>query len=245
VGKVHSRAVGHNGPAVLHYNAASTFRGHKQLTITDSGVVTSPAVVHASTRLTPTSIYANLPGLRGRIGGRIARRREAASRGQANAIASDHTADDVRHGFDRRLNDAVAEIQSKIRTEIANLKLNSGETPVTFRSRSSKDHIEVALCQSGKMMDAEQWKQVASSVEGSPDISVRVHRSLLARARADSDVRERIAPLLGNATGSQLSGTNLKIANWAIGIEWVALDLSTREQSEPVTRVAADDLIQR
>ena len=108
VGEVHGREIGHNGPATLHFKTASTFRAHKLLTMTDAGIVASPAVAHATTRLTPTSIYTSLPGLRGRIGQRIARRREAASRSQANAIASDHTADDIRQGFDKRLNDSVS-----------------------------------------------------------------------------------------------------------------------------------------
>jgi hypothetical protein len=243
VGETHGRVVGHNGPATLHFNTDSTFRAHKQLTVGESGVVASPAIVNATTRLTPTSIYTSLPGLRGRIGRRIAQRREASSRGQANAIASDHTADDIRHGFDKRLNDAVAEIQSKVRTEIAALKPDDESTPMKLQSRSTADHIELAYSR-GEVQDAE-WRQIAMSVDGTPDVAVRFQRTLLTRAFGDPEIRERIAPLLGNVAKPQLANTNLKVAKWAIGELWVTLDLAMGDLPAPVARVASGERVQR
>jgi hypothetical protein len=243
VGEMHGRVIGDNGPATLHFDTNSTFRAHKQLTMGESGVVASPAIVSATTRLTPTSIYTNLPGLRGRIGQRVAQRREASSRAQANAIASGHTADDVRHGFDKRLNDAVAEIQSKVRTEIAALKPDDDGTPMKLQSRSTADHIELAYGR-GFLPD-DEWRQIAQSVDGTPDVAVRVQRSLLARAFGDPKLRERIAPLLGNTAQHQVANTNLKVAKWAIGELWVTLDLAMGDLPAPVARVAADERVHR
>jgi hypothetical protein len=244
VGEMHGRVVGHKGPATLHFNTDSTFQAHKQLTISESGVVASPAVVNATTRLTPTSIYTNLPGLRGRIGNRIAQRREASSRSQANAIASDHTGRDIRQGFDKRLNDAVAEIQSKVRAEIADLKPQDDGSPLKLQSRSTEDHIELAYCRGD--VNADEWQQIAASVDGTPDVAVRVQRTLLTRAFGDAKLRKRIAPLLSGASHQRLADTNFRIAKWAIGDPWVTLDLDMGgAQATAGTRVAADQRVQR
>jgi len=243
VGEVHGREIGRKGPATLHFNTKSTFRGHKYLRMGESGIVASPAVVNASTRLTPTSIYTNLPGLRGRIGNRIARRREAGSRPQANRIASDHTAADLRQGFDRRLNDSIAEIQSKVRTEIAGLKLDDKDSLMSLHSRSTKDHIEIALGRGS--MSKDEWQQIAESVDGKPHVAVRLHRSLLARALGDPKLREKIMPLIGSVAQPQTAATNLGVEKWAIGNPWVALDLAAPDKAEPVTRVAAEDRVLR
>jgi hypothetical protein len=101
VGEVHAKTVGRNGPATLHYLSDSTFRARKRVVIGESGLSALPAVAVAPTRLRATEIQTNLPWLRDRIVQRIAWRRVANTRSQANAIASDHTADDIRHDLDR------------------------------------------------------------------------------------------------------------------------------------------------
>ena len=67
-----------------------------------------------ATRLTATDIHTNLPRLRGIIAERIAWGRVANTRSQADAIASAHTADDIRQDLDRKVNESVAAIQMTI-----------------------------------------------------------------------------------------------------------------------------------
>ena len=243
VGEVHAKTVGHNGPATLYYDSDSTFRARKRLTMSDMGIVASRAVVSAPTRLKPTRIETSLPRLRGRIAQRIAWRRVNATRSEADAIASDHTADDIRHGFDLRLNDALAEIQSKVRTEIAALKIDDDGEPMKLQSRSAADHIQLALCRGS--MNEDDWRQIAASVEGQPEVAVRVHRSLLSRAISDPNLRERLMPLLGNASQPQADETNLKIAKWKIGDQWITLDLAAGNEPAGTTRVASDSQLRR
>ena len=129
VGEVHARTTGRNGPARLQYLSDSTFHARKKLVIGESGLVASPATARAPSRLTLTGIQTTLPGLRGRIAPRIATRREANSRSQANAMVSDHTADDIREDLDNKLNEAVAAIHTKVQAQIAALKLNESDHP--------------------------------------------------------------------------------------------------------------------
>ena len=94
-------------------------------------------------------------------------------------------------------------------------------------------------------MDDAEWRQIAASVDGTPDVAVRVQRSLLTRAFGDSKLREKIAPLLGDAAQPRVAETDLKIAKWAIGDSWVTLDLAMGDQPETVSHVATEDRVQR
>ena len=192
VGEVHARTTGRNGPARLQYLSDSTFHARKKLVIGESGLVASPATARAPSRLTLTGIQTTLPGLRGRIAQRIATRREANSRSQANAIVSDHTADDIREDLDNKLNEAVAAIHTKVQAQIAALKLNESDHPVVMRSKSTPDYIEVALYHGGGKAD--ELHLPTFVMDNNPDFTVRVHRTVLARAVTDGDLRETLAP---------------------------------------------------
>jgi hypothetical protein len=235
-GTVQARTIGHSGPATLEYLSESTFQARKPLVVGDSGVSTSTAVVDAPTRLIPTNIATSLPGLRGRIGDRIARRRESGSRAQAEAIVSRDTADDIRHDFNVKLDAAVADIQSKVQTQIAALKLNDEDGAVVIRSRSTPDFVEVALCPGHKAANELQMAQ-SSPFEGNPDCAVRVHRSLVPSLLANAGLREKFAPML---TTSLIASDATHDSGPKIGMrgEWVAIDLATPAEVEPDGRVA-------
>jgi hypothetical protein len=240
-GTVHANTIGHSGPATLRYLSESSFHARKKLILGENGVNTSAATVEAPTRLIPTSIGTSLPGLRGRIGDRIARRREAGSRSQAEAIVGRDTANDIRHDFDKKLNEAVAEIQSKVQAQIAALKLNGGDGHVVLRSRSTQDFIEVAVCRPGG--EAERL-QVASATPftGNPDCSVCIHRSLMASLASNAELRDKFAPALagvlvaGGEPAATASGPKLSMAD-----EWLTVDFSGQSSNKPESprRIAA------
>jgi hypothetical protein len=238
VGTVHSRTVGHSGPATLQYISESNFHARKSLIVGDSGVSTTAASVDAPTRLTPTSIATSLPGLRGRIGDRIARRREAGSRAQAEAIVGRDTANDIRHDFNAKLDSAVAEIQNQVQTQIAALNLRGEEDRVVMRSRSTADFVEVALCPQRAEADEINLAQ-SSPFEGNPNLSVRIHRSLMASLLANTDVREKLASSLGGVlTGGVTTPANASSPNWSMSGEWLAIDLSGTPTIEVPQRLA-------
>ena len=236
-GTVHSSTIGYSGPATLQYVSESNFHAHKQLIFGENGVSTSAATVDAPTRLTPTSIETSLPGLRGRIGDRIAHRREAGSRSQAEAIVGRDTANDIRHDFDGKLNAAVAEIQSKVQAQIAAAKLNGEDGHVVLRSRSTPEFIEVAVCRPGA--EAEQL-QLASATPfvGNPDCSLCVHRSIIPTLLANAAIREKVAPMLASATA--VGGESAGESSVSMSGEWIAVNLATNGQPvQTPSRVAA------
>ena len=145
VGQVHAQTTGRNGPATLSYLSDSTFQASKRLTISESGLSASPAIADAPTRLTATDLHTNLPRLRGIIAERIAWGRVASTRSQADAIASAHTAEDIRQDLDRKVNESVAAIQMRLQTQLAKLRYDGEGKPIVMRSRSTPDFVEVAM----------------------------------------------------------------------------------------------------
>lgn len=240
-GHVDALTTGHNGPAVMDYDSHSTFRAHKRLLVSESGLVTTPAVVEAPTELRPTSIRTNLPGLRGRIGQRIARRRVNESLAQATAEVADHTARDIRHDLDRKIDESVAAIQTNLKSQLASLKADSAAQPLVIRSRSSKDYVELALC------DRQELAQPMQSfpLDDATQLAVRVNRSMLMKLASNPVISSKLAPILGTAFagGVAASGDNIererRSTNWTVAGDWISIDL--RGGSLDAPRLAFED----
>jgi hypothetical protein len=253
VGTVHARTIGRNGPATLHYLSDSKFRARKRLKIDESGLSALPAIAEAPTRLTPTSIRTSLPRLRGQIAERIAWRRVANTRSQADAIASDHTADDIRHDLDRKINESVAAIQKTVHSQIADLKLDGEARPLLMRSRSTPEYIEVVMYRSGAT--PEEMRMQPSPVEGNPDIAVRVHRTILARALSDARLREKFAPVLAGLLETRIAPETVTVlpkaeqtpqnsTEWSMGLDWLTFDFRDSKRQRSSLRVAVKDDLQ-
>jgi len=243
VGKVHAVTVGHNGPATLDYLSDSTFRARKQLGVGESGLSASSATAIAPTHLTATHIGISLPGLRGRIGQRIAWRRVAKSQSAADAEVSDHTARDIRHDLDAKLNESIASIDEKVQSQLAILQ--QGDENLVMRSRSTPDYVEVALCRDSA--SGEDFAMPSFTIEGNPEIAVRVHRTMLVQAMSNPQIRGMIAPFLGKAFDTSVVATpetpasqktNLQVSKFSTGGEWTSLELKTSGDQEP--RVALE-----
>jgi hypothetical protein len=190
----------------------------------------SPAVVVAPTRLKATDIHTNLPGLRDRIAQRIAWRRVAKTQSQADAIVSDHTADDIRHDLDRKINESIASMQAKVQSQIAKLKFNGEDQRILIRSRSTPEFVELAVCQPGTRDD--DWRMPSFPVEGNPDVAVRIHPSVLAQVVSDSEVHEQITPVISQLFGAAKGSSNservrLTPNTFSLADGWLAFDFTT------------------
>lgn len=238
VGKVHAVTVGHNGPATLDYLSDSTFRAHKRLTVGEDGLSALNATAVAPTHLTATHIGISLPGLRGLIAQRIAWRRVAKSQSAADAEVSDHTARNIRHDLDAKMNESIASMQDKVRAQLA--KLPQADEHLVMRSRSTPDYVEVALCPDNT--SREDFVMPSFSIEGNPEIAVRVHRTMLVRAMSDPQIRGMVAPFLGKTFETWVAATpetpnnpktNLQVSHFSAGGEWTALELTTTGEHAP------------
>jgi hypothetical protein len=86
-------------------------------------------------------------------------------------------------------------------------------------------------------------------VDGNPDCTVRVHRTLLTRALADGELRQKFAPLLASVLANRIDAmsdtVDLKAANLSMDGEWLAFDYSPAGGEEPSSRVALDAAVKR
>ena len=206
VGTVHSQTIGHNGPATMYYLSASTFRARKPIAIGDTGIATEASVASAPTHQWATSITTNLPGLFGRIAERVAWRRVSNSQMQADAIVSQHTAASIRRGLDRSIDASVVAAQTAIRDQLAALNIENGTSHVRYRTM--RDCIEVSLIRNDATPEE---LAVLPSIEGNPQIALRIHRSILGQNIAKQ--------LTGNATATSfVSVLETRIAQKAISI---------------------------
>src|SRR4029078_10664465 len=98
---------------VLHNQSQATFQARKRLFFTQAGLVATPTQATANTRSVTTGIESQMGGIRGRIAERVAWRRAGEMRGQADAIASQHAAEQVKAAFDQEIRQVTARIESK------------------------------------------------------------------------------------------------------------------------------------
>jgi hypothetical protein len=246
-GNIQSQTSGRKGPVTLHYVADSKIRATKRIVIGHRGLETRPATAQTPTRLTLTDVDSSLPGLRGRIAERIARRRAASSWSQANSIVSDHRAHDVRKGIDERLNERVAELQSQVASQIATLKVDREDSPAMMHSRSTSQFVEVALFQGGS--DIRRLAMPEFQVDGDPDIASRVHRSMLPQIVANAALQARLAPLVARAlqsklvAGDETSGSAVLNMSHSLQTDWLSFDIVDAYAPTTAQRIAAEESV--
>jgi hypothetical protein len=250
VGTVNSRTRGTNGPAILHYKSDSTFRATKRITLDADGLSVDPARATAKTKLTPQRIDSKYDGLMGMIVERVARRRVAESRQQANAIASDHTGDivkgDLDRGFEKSITvlvAALAEAAGLKPAELAQLTTNGAGRSLHLKLRTTRDHAELVLAP-----EEVTWTELAGVIpavdfpdnDGSPHVALRVHRTALTSSGENSSGSPALARLLAHGMKTHLAKRSAAVVelpaktsehpiNWSIDLNWLCVDVC-REQ---------------
>jgi hypothetical protein len=232
-GTVHSQTRGYKSPVVLHQVSDSRFRSSKLISLDENGLRVSRATTHAPTNLQTVGIDTSLPRLRGRIARRIAWRRVAGSHQQAESITSQHTAADISRDFDERIDQSVAKLQDVFKSKVSGWDREHYPALTEMRFRSSPDCVEVAMIR--REANSEERKLRPPTVDGNPDVAVRVHRAMLTRAMADPQVQNEWAPVfikVLNARFGQTENTGSKAdkkspidtTKWAFDLDWLAMD---------------------
>lgn len=232
-GTVHSQTRGYKSPVVLHQVSESTFRSTKLISMDEKGLHVSRATTDAPTNLTTTGIDTSLPRLRGRIARRIAWGRVAGSHQQAESITAQHTSDDISRDFDERIDKSVAKVQEVFKSKVPEWDREHYPAQTEMRFRSCPDCIEIAMIR--REANTEERKLRPPTVDGNPDVAVRVHRAMLTRAMADPQVRNDWAPAfikVLNARFGQKEDASSKAdkkspvdnTKWAFDLDWLAMD---------------------
>ncbi|MGD9632632.1 MAG: hypothetical protein AB7G28_07790 [Pirellulales bacterium] len=241
VGTVASKTRGTNGPAILHYQSNSTFRATKRIMLDAGGIATAPARATAKTQLQPRSIQSRMGGLAGMIVERVARRRVAETRSQANAIASDHTAHIVAGDLDRGLEKSIGDLAAALAeaaglksTELAQLMTDGAGKQLHLMLRTTHDHAELVLAP-----QAVTWKELATDLPAHDDsthVVLRVHRSVLTSLGTDSSGSPALARLFASGLKTQLAKRSAAIVelpaksndlpiDWSFDVNWLSVNV--------------------
>lgn len=193
-GTIQSETLGYNGPVVLHNDALTKFEARKQVILSGGGLRGLPASVTAETASTTGKIETRLTGMRGRIAKQVARRRASELRPLADKIAAEHAAQRIATIFDEKVQAAAKRLEATLSGGCLKLALDAREAPALVRFRSAADHLEIIVHR--PQPAAEALTMAPPSIEGDPEIAVRVHRVVVRNALAGGDLRSSLHGLL-------------------------------------------------
>ena len=245
-GTIQSNTVGYNGPAILHSSSQTSFLAQKQLTLDSSGLHLQATVAKASTSSSTNGIEISLPGLRGRIGERVAWRRVNETRGQADAIAARHVEARIEAAVDQQINSALSKVHGTLATLLPRLPFDRDRAPPRVQFSTTGEHLVVVMYRP-EATEAERKAQ-PPPIEGDPDIAARVHRTAFRRAMGDPDILSSLAPMLANMLKNRAvpEGRTAAIIGvktpaeelgydlmWSPDRQWLTLDYSQKRTVPP------------
>jgi hypothetical protein len=139
-----SNSVGYNGPVTIYTTGVTNLHGEKRLHFDDEigGMKPSPATASANTCTTINDICA-----RSRLVTRIAWKRAMASKGEAEAIASSHAADNLRTEMDQQAYESTNKLNRNFEDKYRRPLLIRGEYPRQFLTSSSNQQMQVIIAQ--------------------------------------------------------------------------------------------------
>jgi|GEM_PF-4313441 len=174
-----SSTIGHNRGVTIFSTGVTNLHGQKKIHFDDEigGMRPSPATASARTSTSINGISA-----RHRLVERIAWKRAMASKGTAEAIASDHAAANLRGEMDSQAVESTSKLNRNFEEKYRRPLIIRGEYPKQFLTASSANKMQVVLSQLGTgQLGAPTTPPPAP--EG--DIAAQVHESyVLNLARA-------------------------------------------------------------
>ena len=183
-GQTKTETVGHNGPATIYSDGSVAISGSKRVVLDNAGFKSYPARGRAVARTRTRGI-----GARHRIVRRIASRRLAQQKAQAERIGSDHAGVRVRRRVEDQAGDQLSEAHSGYIDNIRNPLLRRREFPELLQFRTTKDALFVTGLHAGRMRLGAPSEP--PTIDGDYDLVVRVHESM---------VNNMAAALLSGAT---------------------------------------------
>ncbi|MCA9133110.1 MAG: hypothetical protein KDA45_08140 [Planctomycetales bacterium] len=135
VGTITSQTRGTQGPAIIHSQAHTAYRAHKTIFFDGRQFQSRPATVCANTALTISEVDSTAPGLRGRLVRRVASRRAADLRGEAEAITAGLARQELQVAIDAEFDTRLAAINQALNLRLSLLPhLSDWGQPLAVRS---------------------------------------------------------------------------------------------------------------
>ncbi len=216
VGINDSRTVGYNRSAIIFARGRTQLWGTRQVLLTDSGLRALDVEADASTRTTITGIDSSRRGLMGRLVRRVASRKAARQKPEAEAIASEHAAERFRGRFTSQMDQPLARGQESFQTRFRSPLVRWDLFPERLAFGTTREYLAGSVAQ-----ESAEWlaaPQQAPEVSGDRLLAVRLHESfvvntasgLLAGRTLDREMVERLARDFLGYTPEQVHETLFK-----------------------------------
>lgn len=162
VGSADSQTVGDAGRAHIHSRTVTRFAARKRVILDEHGLTALPATCNATAASTLLGTTSPLPGVRGRLAGRIGRRRAQQQLAQADRISARHSAEEICRRFDAEVAAQLAEANRLLARQTAEwARRPGGRLPLRFSTTA--EH----LCASGVKAEP-ALAEAQPSTRGSP-----------------------------------------------------------------------------
>ncbi|HEY4313253.1 MAG TPA: hypothetical protein VGN12_27630 [Pirellulales bacterium] len=171
-----SRNTGYNGPAIINTTATTRLLATKWLTVNIDGIHGLPVTAAADSSTKITGIGSSKGGFVDCIVRRVATKRAGEQKAQAERIAEDHAEQRLNTMFEGRIGVELAKANQQMRERFRNPLVRRGLLPRVYFSTSA-DHLFVTAIQASGAQLASQTP--APEIVGKPQISVRLHESLV------------------------------------------------------------------
>lgn len=198
-GQSYSRNVGYNGPATIYSNGYTNLSAYKRVFVDEFGIQAQPAVAVASTKTTITGI-----GAKRKIVRKIAAKQVGSKTAQAEVIASQRAETRLERRIDNQAADMLGKAQDAYLNKFKYPLIRKGDYPQHLKMSTTSDGFRlVALHANAARLGA---PTAPPDIQGAPDLSVRVHESLVGNAAETvlaglTLTDEKLADMLKEATG--------------------------------------------
>ena len=142
----HSRNTGYNGPAIINAVGTTRLLATKWLTVDIDGIHGLPATAAADADTRITGIGSSKGAFVDCIVRRVASKKAAEQKSQAEAIAEEHAEERLNKMFEDRIGVELAKSNKQFKERFRNPLVRRGQLPRVYFS-SSSDHIYVTAIQ--------------------------------------------------------------------------------------------------
>jgi hypothetical protein len=175
-GSVWSNTVGRNGPVCIYSTGQTPFASLKTVYIDQYGIHELPACTNATTCTNIHSIQPVKSGLGSKLIERIAWKRAAQQKSQAEAIAADHAEDRISQGFNAQTLSLLANAQANYNRRIRLPLVRRNEFPEYFNVQTGSEGLTIRVLQATRSQLGAPT--APPQLQPEYDLSLAVHESL-------------------------------------------------------------------
>jgi hypothetical protein len=176
-GTTYTRTVGYNGPAIIYATGATGISARKRLEMDLHGPEGRPSTTAARTSTTITGVSSSRDGCMGKIVERVASKRAASSKSQAEWIGARHAEQRLARRVDDEAQGLLTKARQNYLQKFRNPLLRRGEFPQRFEMSTTADSVSlVSLAANAAQLGAPTPPPPLADRHA---LAVRLHESLV------------------------------------------------------------------